>query len=293
MQQMVPFAPMIRKAKRGLTPTRPARGNMLYTAECLARMLRLLREHGRDVVGQCVMEIGTGWFPTVPILLRAAGADQVITTDIVRHLDATTLAETKTFLRANKRDILSRFPEASRGIDDLLEHPDLSSMGIEYRVGNTPDLVEPQSVNIVLSRTVLEHIPEDVLPSLLQGWERLLKPNGISIHLIDHSDHFEHNDKRISRVNFLQFNQKQWAAINRIAGYQNRLRHGDYLRIVQDAGLMLLAPTTIEDTRIEDDMQVLRLASPFDRSSRQDLLTVETCLVLGPGKNLSDNFLWP
>ena len=64
-----------------------------------------------------------------------------------------------------------------------------------------------------------------------------MKDDGITIHFIDLSDHFQHQDKSITSINFLHYSEKEW---ERIAGnqfaYCNRLRAGDYLALFEEAG---------------------------------------------------------
>jgi hypothetical protein len=64
---------------------------------------------------------------------------------------------------------------------------------------------------------------------IINEGNRILSEEGLFVHLIDCSDHFSHNDKSISRINFLQYNVTQW---NKLAGnryvYVNRLRHDDF-----------------------------------------------------------------
>jgi glycosyltransferase involved in cell wall biosynthesis/2-polyprenyl-3-methyl-5-hydroxy-6-metoxy-1,4-benzoquinol methylase len=52
----------------------------------------------------------------------------------------------------------------------------------------TPELsdVQPQSFDCIYSISVLEHVPFDMLPTLFEGVRRFLKPDGVSIHAIDH-----------------------------------------------------------------------------------------------------------
>src|SRR5271168_2608095 len=41
-----------------------------------------------DVEGRRILEIGTGWYPTLPMCLALAGAQRVYTVDLQRHLDS-------------------------------------------------------------------------------------------------------------------------------------------------------------------------------------------------------------
>ena len=98
-----------------------------------------------------------------------------------------------------------------------------------------------ESIDIQFSYTVFEHIPEEVLAGILQEASRVLAQTGFCLHHIDPSDHYSHDDGRISKVNFLQFSDEEW---NRHAGnqfaYHNRSRAADFKRLFEESGHRLL-----------------------------------------------------
>src|SRR5262249_13451886 len=47
-----------------------------------------MRRLGVPLVGQHYLEIGTGWFPTLPVCYALAGAARCTTFDLFRHLDS-------------------------------------------------------------------------------------------------------------------------------------------------------------------------------------------------------------
>jgi len=90
------------------------------------------------------------------------------------------------------------------------------------------------SVDIHFSVTTLEHIPLPALRSIFVEASRVLTDDGAAIHFVDPSDHFQHQDPAISKINLLRFSDTEW---ERIAGnpfaYCNRLRMSDYLKSFQ------------------------------------------------------------
>jgi hypothetical protein len=54
---------------------------------------------GYSFYGSTVLEIGTGWFPTIPLLLSQDEIKQVYMTDLISHLDEVTFNEVRMFLR--------------------------------------------------------------------------------------------------------------------------------------------------------------------------------------------------
>ena len=85
--------------------------------------------------------------------------------------------------------------------------------------------------------------------------KRILKPTGIAIHFVDLSDHFSHQDRSISSINFLKFSDSEW---NRLAGnefaYCNRLRVSDYLNLFSDCNFQVLRKETALDVEALDSL---------------------------------------
>lgn len=227
----------------------------------LLEMARWLKEAGRPIAGATFFEVGTGHLPTVPVCFSLVGARRFITADLYRRMDWDLLRGLLNHLsrdRAGYEARLSEFtqPEALSERFELLERLKnsprefMSQMGIEYRapcdasITGLPDA----SVDCHLSVTVFEHIPPQVLSAILVEGRRLLKDTGAAIHFIDPSDHFQHQDKSISRTNFLRFSAAEW---ERIAGnpfaYTNRLRASELVRLFEEAGFRVTRKETAVD----------------------------------------------
>jgi SAM-dependent methyltransferase len=96
------------------------------------------------------------------------------------------------------------------------------------------------SIDFVVSRSTLEHVPERAVADILRKCVRLLKVRGIAVLSIDYRDHWSFFDPDISVYNFLQYSPTEWRRLNPRIHYQNRLRHVDYRRMCLDAGFRLL-----------------------------------------------------
>ena len=70
-------------------------------------------------------------------------------------------------------------------------------------------------MDIVISRVVLEHIPPAQLRCLHDDFARALRQGGIVSHVVDNSDHREHRDKRLSRIEFLRVSRNDLATFLR------------------------------------------------------------------------------
>ncbi len=146
-----------------------------------------------------------------------------------------------------------------------------------------------QSVDVHFSTNTLKHVPPESLRRILGAAKRVLKPDGICIHLIDLSDHFAHGDNRISRVNFLRFDDNEW---NRHAGnrfmYMNRLRASEYLRIFEECGFGLHDVEAVVDDHCLELIRsgVIPLDDRFRDMAAEDLATL-MLFVVGTPENRS------
>jgi len=82
-----------------------------------------------------------------------------------------------------------------------------------------------------ISSTVLEHFPIKDLEETFKILKKIIKKDGIISASIDYSDHYSHTDKKINKLNFLQFSNEIWSKYNNSFLFQNRLRHQDYKKI--------------------------------------------------------------
>lgn len=218
-----------------------------------ARLTLRLREVGFSVKGARVMEVGTGWGVDMPLGMFLCGASAVKTFDLHRYLKPERVVGAIDAIRKNREQIRrSVLPAAEeKELDQRLDalcaagsfEGILRAAGIEYfapadaaRTG-LPD----HSVDLQISYTVFEHIPEPVLRAILLEANRVLTEGGIALHHIDPSDHFSHDDASISAVNFLQFSDAEWrrSGGNQFA-YHNRMRVDEYRRMFEECGHRIL-----------------------------------------------------
>jgi SAM-dependent methyltransferase len=223
-----------------------------------------------------VLEVGTGWVPTIPHMLKACGANRIILSDIERLCDFRTFSHAEDFVEKS----LDRLSEVSAIEDRVLRKNLLRHDVEEYRCPPRLDELKNGSFDLVYSRTVLEHIPELVLAELLLEWRRLLAPGGFSIHFIDNSDHFEHRDKTLSRLNFLTLPDWAWKfACFNPQNYQNRLRHSDYLNLFRNAGYELLHVEGTPDAQALAALDHLVIGEKFAGYDKTDLAILTSVIV--------------
>lgn len=141
--------------------------------------------------------------------------------------------------------------------------------------------LRPGEASVVYSRAVLEHIPVDVLRGLFREFARILEPGlGYACHIIDNSDHWAHGDRRLSMLNFLRFSDGYWQrlSINPL-DYMNRLRHSQYLELIESSGFKVVADESEPDARALADLNHLPLHPQFKRFGREDLAILTSRIV--------------
>lgn len=270
----LPFGGALRRAKRRWAGYVPDAANIASTVEDLAAMEQALAGVSRGFAGARVLEIGSGWFPTIPLALVLRGAREVLMTDQERHLDAVTFTAAVQHLRA-------RFA-AFQALPPRVQMQDLP---LRYRAPFRPADLPDASVDLVVSRTVLEHIDEPGLRVLLRDLAVKLAPGGLMVHCVDHSDHLAHRDARIGMLNFLTWPDWQHRLVNRLTREgENRLAHGDYLRLFDEAGLRVLAETRTHHAATARGIAALRprLAPRFQDRTDEDLATLRSLFVVAP-----------
>lgn len=277
LKSALPFQPWLRRIKRRWVPYQDNAANSRFALQQGLRLIELLRASGTDLRGD-VLEIGTGWLPIIPLLFRLAGAQRLILTDVERLMDQQTIAKARALLRANMSAISAVLQRSEADLTATLE----ADFPLEYLVPWDSRSQPSASADIVFSRAVLEHVPPAVLERLVTELGRILRPGGVMCHAIDNSDHWEHQDKSLSRVDFLRY-EDGWfwrLACFGTQAYQNRLRHSDYLRLFAAHGWTAIVADGVPDERCLRDLETLPLASGFRDRDHQDLAILTSYFVL-------------
>jgi hypothetical protein len=224
-------------------------------------------DHGGDLAGRRLLEIGTGWRLNTPLALWLMGAE-VVTVDLNQFLRPQLVLEDIGLLRQQEdrvRASLKPFGWRQERWEQLaLVHArgELSLQleelpGLSYRAPQDASALLNESEGSfdgTFSYNVLEHIPPRVLRAIFREAMRLTAgARRVSVHLVDHSDHFAHFDGSLTSVNFLRFTPFQWKLIagNRFA-YCNRLRSSELSQLFLDCGLTLLrVEPTVDPVALE------------------------------------------
>ncbi len=211
------------------------------------------------------LEIGTGWYPVVPLGMFLCGADSVTTIDLSRFMNEprfrTALKKYYDSYRAGK--LIPLLPSASEErlkiLIDEVENPACNSLGsflekfrIEYHVADARKVpFKDDSFDLITSNNTFEHIYPSALEGILLEFKRICKKGGVMSHSIDLSDHFAHMDTSITIYNFLKYSEAEWKWINNSIQPMNRLRIYDYKEMYRRVSI----PITLEINR-EFDLEI-------------------------------------
>jgi len=265
---------MFSSGQLGMLDTRPNRN-----LEAGVHMAELITRQGHSLEGRSVLEVGTGRRLSLPMALWLCGADEIITVDLNPYLRSRLVLGDIAYMKANHAEVRQIFHpfHGKQLFEDrfsqlLTVRGDLdavmSLLRLRYEAPadaarlNLPDA----SVDVHVSSAVMEHIsPVAVGGVLAEGW-RVLKPDGVMVHLIDFVDHFSYTDPSLSAIHFLRFSPREWEwwSGNHFA-CQNRLRLDDFRRLFQDAGLRIIGEELLMDERVRAE---LRNGFPLDTSFR-------------------------
>ncbi|WP_115722116.1 class I SAM-dependent methyltransferase [Helicobacter cinaedi] len=175
--------------------------------------------------------------------------------------------------QAQIQDSLSKLsitiPSSFSSIQQCLKH----TFNISYHIKDAAQTgFADNEVDCICSYSVLEHIPIDSIRRIFSECYRVLKPNGRIVFLIDYQDHYSYFDSNLSIYNFLRFSPKEWEKYNCSLHYQNRLRHSDFVGLIEESGLRILecrsCGVSMEQER---ELKTMPLADEFKKYDFDDL----------------------
>jgi hypothetical protein len=253
-------------------------GSVALTQEMVERKLAQCHRHLesyralRGTVPRHVLELGTGWYPIIPIEMVMEGVERVTTIDVNPLCDGT-----------RARAALQRLGAAApadgpaRDARALLE-----PLGVRLLVGDVRNSgLDEGSVELFVSNNTLEHISPGVLEEIMAEFRRLATPGAVMDHFIDMSDHYAHFDRKLSEFNYLRYSDRRWRVFNNRLQYQSRLRGSDYRRIIEGAGFKVV----VEDPQrgSAEELAQIKLAPRFRRYPLEELSVLRCWLTAVTG----------
>jgi len=224
-----------------------------------------------------VLELGTGWYPVVPIGLYLCGAAEIWTLDIVSQcrLDRIKYLLTLflTYAREDRFSQLLPFVDSHRisTLEELVSSSDqrgeelLKEMNIYMLLGDSRNIqMQSTTIDLFVSNNVLEHIPKQSLVGIFQEFRRLGSEKAVMSHNIDMGDHHSYVDQSITKYNYRRYNKYVWWLFNNSINYQNRLCVSDYEE-VHDATRWKIVEKEISKGNYEKLVNKVKISKEFHK----------------------------
>jgi SAM-dependent methyltransferase len=220
-------------------------------------MMGHLRTANIPVEGSTFVEIGTGWYPTFPFCMYLAGAARVYTYDLNRLLKPDMVEQLADRLQAHLALIAK---ESGKPIGELevtqvalttaMQRGQAIAAAtrgvVDYRAPADASATQhlPNTIDVVFSNSVLEHVPGPAIEAIYRESMRILKPGGIMFHSVNCGDHYAYSDRSIHQLHYLQFSDRDWQRWNNAFLYQNRLRAKDFTDMAKAVGFSIEVDTS-------------------------------------------------
>ncbi len=250
-----------------------------------------LKKYAEKRTDNIVLELGTGWYPIIPLVFYLSDAGRIISVDIQKWLTLdrqfSAIQKMKEWRDKGKlEDYFDQLNEKKwEKLMQILEKPEKYTkeqineiIGLEYLIQDARKLeFKDNTIDFVISNNTFEHIREDHLGKILLEFKRVVKTDGMMSHFIDCSDHFAHFDRSINIYNFLKFSKKRWRLIDNSIQPQNRLRIVDFRKLYADLDI----PIT-EEAIVDGDVSKLhevKIHKEFAQYTDEELAASHAYLV--------------
>jgi ubiquinone/menaquinone biosynthesis C-methylase UbiE len=249
------------------------------------------QKHGEPGPDKKILELGTGWYPVIPLFMYLTKSGHVTSLDIrswmTRDRQLTTIrklmewravGKLDTYIHAFDKERWEILEQIDRKPEDYRSEEINQIISFDPLIKDARDTRLPErSYDLICSNNTFEHIPPKILESILLEFKRVVKAGGLMSHFIDMSDHFAHFDKGINIYNFLKYSKKSWRLIDNRIQPQNRMRLKDYIELYNALNI----PITEEKIYDGDPLLLsdIKVHSEFAQYTVQDLAVSHAYLV--------------
>jgi len=247
-------------------------------------MMGYLQRVGSSIRGARLLEVGTGWYPTFPWCCYLGGAASIVTIDLVPLLKEDLVRQSVDLLErhlpliadrtgvpleqvASKHARLRKAVAGSIDLDIVTEGVIRYHAPADARQSGLPD----GSIDLVLSNSVLEHVPQQVVVELFREARRILTPTGLMVHGVNCGDHYAYVDRAVTQLNYLRYSDADWQFWNSEFLYQNRLRAHAFTDMARAAGFEILLDTANPSERRLKELSTVPVHPQFSGFTPEQL----------------------
>lgn len=262
--------------------------------ECRKHLESYFRGSSYGRIPGSVFEVGTGWFPIIPLGFYLCGVSRIWTYDVTPLLraDAVQTVARRCLEYAASGDLFSILPwvrdERLAEVRRVLGNRDrgsavdiLEQWGIHARVGDARDTrLEESSMEFITSNITLQYVEKEVLRGIFAEFRRIASINAVMSHNVSIADDYAVFDRAITPYNFLRYSSSAWRLFKNSFSYQNRLRPSDYRALHQSAGFRIIWEECTKGS--PQDLDRIRIAEEFQRYPREELLVLRAWMVSIP-----------
>lgn len=236
----------------------------------------------KKLEGISVLEIGTGWDAINALLFYFMGAKIIYTYDHVPHVRYKLMKEVINQIenQIDKIQSITKIPKYVL-VNKVMRLKDATNIKMIFERANiqykapadaTKTLLPDNSIDLVFSYYVLEHISLDTINSLMIETKRILKKKGIVYHAIGLGDHYAGFDKSINKVNFLRYPEWLWSFFikNKIS-YHNRFREKEFINIFKQYGAKIEMLKNEIDYKDIETLKTMKIDKQFSGMTHKEL----------------------
>lgn len=242
------------------------------------RSLRFLEKHGAIEPGMRLLELGTGWVHWEALFTRCFHEVEIALFDVWDNRQFAGFRHHAAALRDALPGLETRNGAAREKaialLGRVLECADFAEvyrlLGWRYLIDEEGrlDAIESGSIDLVFGSDVMEHVPSERLPALVEDFRRVLVPGGRVAQHVVVADHLCLYDPAAHRKTYLSFTDEQWRRwFDNRAQHMNRWQHSDYLRLFRDHGFTVLADEIVTTA----DTSTLSIAPRWRGYDKTDL----------------------
>lgn len=247
-----------------------------------------VRKHHAVNNGDKLLELGTGWLHWESTILRLFYDVEVTLFDV---WDNRQFPAFQRYFRDFAAIVDTAIPMTETEklrvhglLEKIIAAPSFDEvyaiLGHKYVVNPTGSLAQfpDSSFDLVFSCSVLEHVEKPIINDFMAGCYRVMKSDGLAIHLIDLGDHLTLYDHTMPyNKNYLRYSNTFWKlCFQNDVQYFNRIQRPEWLKYFADAGFRL-----VEERAEPIELNGLAVSKAFAGFTKEDLACLTMKVVYG------------